>query len=112
MLPGALFFLCGALGEQLRLVSFSSALLGVALLRSLLRGADARAESPVLGGALGLRRLVVEDVARREARAVAGFMGDGAFVERVDLGGRAAFADLANDGALPRIVMAPRDWRS
>ena len=53
MLGGARSFGGGPPGDLLGGASLSLfGLLGVALLRSLLRGADARAESPVLGGAL------------------------------------------------------------
>ena len=67
------------------------------------------AEIPALQRAFSRRLLIVINIARRDSRALARFMRDGAFIERVAFRGRAGPSRIfRTNGALPSVVMAPR----
>ena len=80
---------------------------GVPLLRRLLRRTETLAEFPVLCGALRRLGFVVIDDAGQKTRTLARFTGDGAFIERIGFGSASAFANPADDLALPNSVMTP-----
>ena len=98
----------GALGAVFRLARLSlGGFFGVADCCSLLGCAETLAKFPVFRGAFcGLGFVAVDD-ARQKTRALARFTGDGAFIERIGFGSASAFANPADDLALPNSVMTP-----